>query len=215
MNFSHLNKNDYRLPSALGGFTEGVSALEIAAAYTSLEHDGIYREPTCIKRILDQKGNVIFETGQREIQIYQHNAARAMTSMLVGVMEQGTGSKLKLNGIQSAGKTGTTNEQKDGWFAGYTRYYTTSVWVGYDMPQKMNGLKGNTYPGRIWQDFMNEIHKNLQPKELKTVIQPSEDGIKQAFTSKEEKLEEIENIEDMENVEFEPMEEGFENEAME
>ena len=204
MNFSHLNTEDYRLPSALGGFNEGVSALEVAAAYAALQYDGIYREPTCVKKILDAKGNVIFESKQEEIQVYQHNAARAMTSMLVGVMEQGTGSKLKLNGIQSAGKTGTTNEQKDGWFAGYTRYYTTSVWVGYDMPQKMESLKGNTYPGRIWQQFMNEIHKGLQAKELKTVIQPTEEGIKQVFTPKEENTEQIEdnqNDEIIENIE--------------
>ena len=201
MNFSHLKREDYRLPSALGGFTEGVSALELAAAYATLEHDGIYREPTCIKKILDAKGNVLFESKQEEIQIYQHNAAREMTSMLIGVMEEGTGSKLKLNGIQSAGKTGTTNEQKDGWFAGYTRYYTTSVWVGYDMPQKMDGLKGNTYPGQIWKQFMNAIHEGLQAKELKTVIQPTEEGIKQVFTPKEESTEQIEDSENEEMIE--------------
>ncbi len=61
-----------------------------------------------------------------------------------------------------AGKTGTTNDHKDGWLAGYTRYYTTSVWVGYDMPKEMDSLMGNTYPGKIWQTFMEQAHEGLE-----------------------------------------------------
>lgn len=61
-----------------------------------------------------------------------------------------------------AGKTGTTNDHKDGWLVGYTRYYTTSVWVGYDMPKEMDSLMGNTYPGKIWQTFMEQAHEGLE-----------------------------------------------------
>ncbi len=171
MHFKRLNEKDYRLPSALGGFTEGVSALEMAAAYGALENDGVYRAPTCIKRILDAAGNVVFEADQSGEQIYQHNAARTMTAMLTGVMENGTGSKLKLKEMPSAGKTGTTNDQKDGWFVGYTRYYTTSVWVGFDLPKELKDLKGNTYPGEIWQQFMNAVHEGLPVKEFKSAVQ--------------------------------------------
>ena len=63
----------------------------------------------------------------------------------------------------SAGKTGTTNDNKDGWFVGYTPYYTTSVWVGYDIPKKLPGLTGASYPGSIWHEFMEEAHKDLTP----------------------------------------------------
>jgi membrane peptidoglycan carboxypeptidase len=83
------------------------------------------------------------------------------TSVLTSVMEAGTGIKYQLDNMPSAGKTGTTNDYKDGWFVGYTRYYTTSVWVGYDMPKAVEELKNNSYPGRIWQSFMNELHQDL------------------------------------------------------
>jgi len=189
MNFSHLNDNDYQLPSALGGFTEGVSALEMAAAYAALENDGVYREPTCIIKITDPAGNVIFESDQSGIQVYQHNAARAMTAILTGVMENGTASELGLSVMPSAGKTGTTNDQKDGWFVGYTRYYTTSVWVGYDLPKKLEDLKGNTYPGQIWQQFMEEVHEGLPVKDFKSAVQIKEENKVQGFTPEEDDTE--------------------------
>lgn len=73
---------------------------------------------------------------------------------------------MALKGMSSAGKTGTTVNRKDGWFCGYTKYYTTAVWVGADMPKKISGLSGNSYPGRIWKQFMQEIHKNLPDREF-------------------------------------------------
>lgn len=166
MNFSHLDKEDYRLATSLGGFTNGVSALEMAAGYAALENDGKYRVPTCIVKISDADGNEIYASGQEEKIVYKQNAARMMTDMLTGVLTKGTGKGLALSAMPSAGKTGTTNDQKDGWFAGYTRYYTTSVWVGYDMPRQMDKLMGSTYPGAIWKNFMEGIHENLEPMEF-------------------------------------------------
>lgn len=201
MNFSHLNENDYQLPSALGGFTKGVSALEMAAAFAALENDGVYREPTCIKRITDPAGNVIFEADEDGMQVYQHNAARAMTDILTGVMENGTGENLKLTQMPCAGKTGTTNDQKDGWFVGYTRYYTTSVWVGYDLPKKVEDLKGNTYPGQIWQRFMEELHEGLPIKEFKGAVQIKEEYQVPDFSPEEpQETEESERLEGVEAV---------------
>jgi membrane carboxypeptidase/penicillin-binding protein len=81
-----------------------------------------------------------------------------MTDSLIGVMDKGTARNLRLDNTISAGKTGTSNDKKDGWFVGYTPYYTTSVWVGYDLPQTVDGLSGSTYPGAIWKDYMNTIH---------------------------------------------------------
>ena len=65
-----------------------------------------------------------------------------------------------------AGKTGTTSDKKDGWFCGFTPYYTMAVWVGYDSPKTLNNLYGNTYPLTIWRTFMEEIHQNLERKEF-------------------------------------------------
>lgn len=158
MNFAKLKESDYVPAASLGGLTVGVSPVEMAAAYASLECDGFYREPTCILSITDAEGNEIVVDHVDVKQVYQTNAARIMTEVLTGVITNGTAKGLGLTNTISAGKTGTTDEKKDGWFVGYTPYYTTSVWVGYDMPKSVSDLKGATYPGTIWHDFMEQIH---------------------------------------------------------
>lgn len=163
MNFSRLDKQDLRPTSALGGFTNGVSAVEMASAYAAVENEGKFREPTCIVKITDAQDNLILETENQEKEIYKSNAARMMTDMLVSVVRDGTGRGLALSAMPCAGKTGTTNDNKDGWFVGYTDYYTTSVWVGYDMPKELPGLSGASYPGNIWKTFMEQIHTGLEP----------------------------------------------------
>lgn len=163
MNFVRLDEADYSPATALGGFTNGVSALEMAAGYTAIENDGQYRAPTCIVKILDASGDEIYASEQEEKTVYKQNAARMMTDTLTGVFTNGTARGHGLGQMPCAGKTGTTNEQKDGWFVGYTRYYTTSVWVGYDMPKQMEGLMGSTYPAKIWQSFMLKAHEGLEP----------------------------------------------------
>jgi membrane peptidoglycan carboxypeptidase len=159
MNFSKIVKDDYYLAASLGGLTIGVSPLEMAAAYGTLENDGLYREPTCIVSIIDSFGNVLVKDTTTPKQIYQMKAARIVTEALRGVITSGTAKGLGLTNTVSAGKTGTTDKKKDGWFVGYTPYYTTSVWVGYDMPKTLEDLKGSTYPGRIWHAYMEQIHK--------------------------------------------------------
>lgn len=179
MNFSRISPSDYRLATALGGFTNGVSALEMASGFAAIENDGYYRTPTCIVKIEDGNGTVLYNSGQKPVLIYKKNAARMMTDVLKGVITNGTGKGLDLGDMPCAGKTGTTNDQKDGWFVGYTRYYTTSVWVGYDMPKKLQGLMGNTYPGKIWQSFMNKAHEGLEPLEFLPYARISDDLLQQ------------------------------------
>lgn len=185
MNFAKLDAEDYRPSTALGGFTNGVSALEMASGYAAIENDGKYRTPTCVVKILDASGNEIYASAQTEKEIYKKNAARMMTDVLSGVIQNGTAKGLGLSNIACAGKTGTTNEQKDGWFAGYTRYYTTSVWVGYDMPKKLNGLMGSTYPGKIWQTFMEDVHEGTEPLAFLPPPQMSEDFLNKMETEGE------------------------------
>ncbi len=161
MGFSHIEDDDYRLTSSIGGLTTGVSSLEMAGGYAAIANDGRFREPTCILKICDSSGEVIVEPDQSEEQIYKANAARMMTSMLQSVMEYGTGKSITLSGYDCAGKTGTSNDNKDGWFVGYTYYYTTAVWVGYDTPKSLAALQGASYPGEIWNSFMTKIHDGL------------------------------------------------------
>lgn len=167
MNYSKIVKSDYYLSASLGGLTYGTNTLEMASAYATLENDGKYREPTCIVKILDADGNEIVSDEQEQKTIYKKDAARAMVDIMTGVMKRGTARRLGLNnGQPSAGKTGTTNDRKDGWFCGFTPYYTTAVWVGYDSPKAVSDLYGSSYPGRIWQEFMNLLHEDLEVKQF-------------------------------------------------
>ena len=166
MNFAKIVPEDEQLTSALGGFTNGVSPMEMTAAYATLENDGNYRTPTCIIKITDADGNEIISTDQEETCVYKSTAARMVTDMLKTAITEGTGAGLGVTDMPSAGKTGTTNDNKDGWFVGYTRYYTTSIWVGYDMPEELPGLSGSTYPGAIWHTFMGKCHEGLAPADF-------------------------------------------------
>lgn len=166
MNFAKIDANDERPAAALGGFTTGVSAIEMAAGYATLENDGNYRRPTCIVQILNADGTEVYVSNQEENSVYKTNAARQMTDILKGVLTDGTAAGMGLTTTESAGKTGTTNSNKDGWFVGYTKYYTTSVWVGYDTPAELPGLTGASYPAAIWHDYMQKLHENLPAANL-------------------------------------------------
>lgn len=168
MNFGKIVKSDYYLPASLGGLTYGCSTVEMASAYCTLQNEGKWREPTCIIKILDSEGNEVVKDDIDEKYIYDANAANTMVDIMTGVFLRGTAKGLGLpNGMPCAGKTGTTNDKKDGWFCGFTPYYTTSVWIGYDTPRTVNDLYGGTYPGKTWLTFMTEIHKGLEKKNFK------------------------------------------------
>ena len=159
MNFSKITEDDYYPAAALGGFTVGVSPLEMASAYAALANDGYYREPTCIVKITDADGNDFVDDEIVPVQIYRESAARMTTQALTGVLKNGTAKGYALKNTISAGKTGTSDDRKDGWFVGYTPYYTAAVWVGYDMPKTLEDLKGASYPLYIWHKFMDRIHE--------------------------------------------------------
>ncbi len=163
MNFNYLTFEDREnMAGCLGGLTYGATTVEMASAYATIENDGEFRKPTCIVEITDAEGNVIVSDRIKSRQVYEMNASRMMTSMLKGVFTGGTASGLGVPGMSCAGKTGTTDNNTDGWFCGFTPYYTTSVWVGYDTPQATRGLWGSTYPGSIWTIFNTEIHDGLK-----------------------------------------------------
>ena len=185
MGFEHIVDSDYGAASSLGGLTYGSTTVEMASGFAAIENEGIFRTPTCIKMITDSKGNAVVDntknavlsggtTVQRSSRVYERNAALMMTDCLETVMKSGTGRKLTLKNITCAGKTGTTNDQKDGWFVGFTDYYTTAVWVGCDLPKKIDDLMGNTYPERIWHSYMESIHEGLEDREFEEYFDPRE-----------------------------------------
>ena len=170
MHFNNIVDDDYYPAASLGGLTNGVTTVEMASAYATIANDGIYREPTCIKKITDSEGNVILKNNgskRKETQVYEKDASREMTDILTGVLQTGTAHGHALqNDMACAGKTGTTSDKKDGWFCGYTPYYTTAVWVGYDSPKTLSDLYGSTYPLTIWETYMNQIHEGLEKKDF-------------------------------------------------
>lgn len=166
MGFSNIVANDYYAASSLGGLTNGVSPLEMASGFATIENDGYYREPSCITKITDSRDNTIYKGKSKGKQVYSKESTSMMTSCMESVIEEGTARGLGLSKTPTAGKTGTTNDKKDGWFCGYSAYYTTAVWVGYDTPRTVNDLYGNTYPGRIWHNFMEDIHASVEYQTL-------------------------------------------------
>ena len=172
MNFHRIVPDDYNASMSIGGMTYGVSTLEMASAYATLANDGEFRSPTCILKIKDVNGSTIINNEDPESKkntvktkkVYETNSSRMMTDVLTGVLVSGTGKKYQVDNAICAAKTGTTNENKDVWLCGYSRYYTTAVWVGYDMPLEIDDGVGNTLAGYVWQSFMEEIHEGLEKK---------------------------------------------------
>ena len=150
---------------SIGGFTNGVRIVDMVKGYQTLANDGLYSDNTCIVELRDSNDNLKLKTKVKKKQVYDEDTAYMMTDVLKGTLTKpyGTGYGLALkNDIPAAGKTGTTNANKDTWFCGYTKKYTTAVWVGYDTPRAMPGIYGATYAGKIWKQFMNEIHEGLE-----------------------------------------------------
>ncbi len=157
---------------ALGGLTDGISVAEMCAAYVPFVSKGLYTKPTTYTKVENHRGEVILEKSSADVKIaMSEQTAYQMTQLLQGVIRYGTGSAAKLNDskIPSAGKTGTTSNDNDRWFIGYTPYYVTAVWFGYDQPKSLGSIGYNpSIP--LWRTIMNDIHEG---KEGKTFSMPS------------------------------------------
>lgn len=198
MGFSAIADTDYYPSAALGGFTKGVNAVEMASAYAAIENGGEFREPTCIMKMTDSSGNDIvadgfYQKGTSKY-IYDENACKMMITCMEAVMTKGTGVGGKLATMPCAGKTGTTNDSKDLWFVGFTKYFTTSVWVGYDIPRSLAGLAYTATPLGIWKTYMDSINNGLPVAKLDdykiTVAPTKEDTEETDEETKEEQQEE-------------------------
>ncbi|MDR1061807.1 MAG: PBP1A family penicillin-binding protein, partial [Clostridiales bacterium] len=167
-----INRDSERnVALALGGLHNGVSPLEMAAAYAPFVNRGMYYEPITYTRVLDSNGKVLLDKTSRQPSIvYSEQAAFLMTSMLQDVVKSGTGTAAALSGgdMPSAGKTGTTNDNADRWFVGYTPYYVAATWFGYDNSIKKITLSSGELDNAmlIWKAVMEKAHENLAPKEF-------------------------------------------------
>ena len=145
-----------------------ISVGEMVSAYTAFPNKGIRVAPLFVTRIEDNDGNVLATFSPEMQEVISASSAYKMLVMLRAVVNEGTGGRVRRLGVKAdmGGKTGTTNSSKDVWFCGYTKYYTTVVWAGYDTPRAMPGVYGASVPGGIWKNFMNQIHKNKKPQDF-------------------------------------------------
>jgi penicillin-binding protein 1A len=152
---------------ALGGLTDGISVMEMTAAYAPFVNRGKYTTPYTYTKVLDHEGKVILEKKKKTHIAMSEQTAFLMSQMLQGVVQAGTGTPARLsNGMPAGGKTGTTDDAKDRWFVGYTPYYVGATWFGFDEPKSMNYfLNGKPNPAVVlWHAVMEEVHKGLEVK---------------------------------------------------
>jgi penicillin-binding protein 1A len=169
-----------RFPAlALG--VEEVSPLDLASAFHTYANDGTRVEPYAISRIEDGDGNLLWEPDRPEPEegAVDEEVSRAVTEALRGVVESGTGEAADI-GRPAAGKTGTTQENVDAWFAGYVPGYTAVTWVGFPEPTPMPGVTGGRFPAQIWQRFMA---KAMEGREAQDFPDPPADLLRPTETT--------------------------------
>ena len=169
LHFTTIAYVDQEIDSvSIGGFTNGVTVADMARGYATLANEGQYSSNTCITSIEYYTDGVIYTPSDETTEVYSKETAYILTDMMQGVFEESYGTAHRLNSDWQvyAGKTGTTNNNKDAWFCGFSKYYTTAVYVGYDMPETVEGMTGASYPGSIWSDFMDSIHLTLPEAEF-------------------------------------------------
>ena len=154
---------DVKQPMALGGITDGVKNVELCAAYAAIANEGAYIEPKLYTKVLDANGKVLLDnTSPRSRQVIKPTTAFLLTDAMVDVVTApgGTGTSVNFGNMAIAGKTGTTSDNKDVWFAGYTPYYTCATWVGYDNNYELNKTE-RTLARKLWRAVMSRIHEDL------------------------------------------------------
>lgn len=163
--FTTLKDSDRVQSLALGGVTDGVTNLELTAAYATIANGGTYTKPRFYTKILDHDGNVLIDNTPQTRSVLKETTAWLLTDAMKDVITVGTGKVCNFDGMTLAGKSGTTTKNRDALFAGYSPYYSCVVWGGYDdnAPQ----ASGTTsYPKLIWRSVMQRIHEGLEDKDF-------------------------------------------------
>ncbi|MBQ2917489.1 MAG: transglycosylase domain-containing protein [Clostridia bacterium] len=178
LGFKHLDdEHDNSINLALGGLRNGATPLEMAAAYGAIANDGVYIEPIFYTKVTDSDGNIILEPTQETRTVMSKAAAYIVKEVLTQPVKSGTSTTCYIPGMSTAGKTGTTSDDFDRWFCGFTPYYTAATWYGYDENETVSGWSLSP-AGQIWTNVMRAAHEDL---ENKTFAQSRPDGV---FTAK-------------------------------
>jgi penicillin-binding protein 1A len=163
-------KSELKISRALPLGVAEVTVMDMATAYGAFASGGKEVQAHAIVDIRNAEGELIYRR-ERDVSSAKmaltEKAARNMNLLLSHVLEPGgTGARAKLEGVQAAGKTGTTQSYRDAWFVGFTGNYVTAVWFGNDDYSPMRQMTGGTLPAMTWQDFMTYAHAGI---ELKTI----------------------------------------------
>lgn len=150
--------------TSLGGITNGVYNIELTAAYAAIANGGVYTEPILYTHLYDHDGNLLYENTPNTKVAMKASTAYLITSAMKDVVTKGTGTLTRLSGMISAGKTGTTTDDRDFWFSGFTPYLTASVWGGFDDNQSMEGT--SSFHKVIWRKIMQRIHDTYKYKSV-------------------------------------------------
>jgi penicillin-binding protein 1A len=157
--------------SAVLGANE-VNTLEMASAFGTLARLGRHVRPTAIERIEDSHGNVLFQANAEPRQVLNPAVADVATQILRKVILYGTGTAANI-GRPAAGKTGTAQEWRDAWFAGFVPQLSAAVWVGFPQGQismvgtRIGNVTGGSFPAQIWHAFMSAVTERMPVKEFK------------------------------------------------
>ena len=167
MGITSLTEIDNNLNLALGGLDKGISPLEMAVAYATIANDGIYIEPTFYTKIENSSGDIIVKPKQNKKKVYSKEVAFIVKSLLTEPVNGtlGTAKYCKIDNIDVAAKTGTTNDDYDRWLCGFTPYYTATTWFGFDYNETINFNNKNP-AGQIWASVMKTLHTNLPGKQF-------------------------------------------------
>ena len=161
---------------SVGGFGKGMTTLEMAAAYATFASGGTYTSPYAYTKVLDSEGKLVIESKPLKYRVYSKETCFLLTDILKDVVTSGWvrhyGGQIKNSKgkqIDAAGKTGTTSDNNDKWFCGFTNYYSAAVWYGYDNRLKQTKIPKTDYhnAGRIWEFCMKNIHKDLPASSFK------------------------------------------------
>ncbi len=161
--------SDVNQTIALGGLTYGVTPYELNAAYASIANQGVYVEPKLYTRVTYADGTVILDnTEPSSRRVIRETTAFLLTDAMVDVVTIGTGTRANFkSGMAVAGKTGTSTDYDDVWFAGYTPYYTCTVWTGYDNNVNMNKAEQGISKD-LWRTVMKRVHEDLPNESFST-----------------------------------------------
>jgi len=146
-------------PLSLGGLTKGVNVREWTAAYGMIANDGVFNNPVSYTKVLDSKGQILLQNKTNSNRVMSVQAAFIMKDILRTVVTSGTATTARLSNMTAAGKTGSTQDNADKWFVGFTPYYVGGVWVGYDERKEID--VGGEISKQIWKKVMAKVHEGL------------------------------------------------------